>query len=139
MTHSPKELVYAQIHHEETDPVPYTLRWYEEEVAERLDDHYGSRAWRSWIDDAIRHVPGPCLVPDSASGPLDTDLYGSTWRVDLRPWHMVEPAIKEPSLKNYTFPDVDALFQPRLERRGPPLYQPASAPFPGRRLWFWPI
>jgi uroporphyrinogen decarboxylase len=110
-----KERVYAQIRHLETDPVPYTLRWYEEDVAERLDDHYGSRVWRSWIDSAIRHVPGPQLVPDDTSGAIYTDIYGSTWRVDLKPWHMTDPAIKAPSLKGFDFPDVNTLFEPGWE------------------------
>lgn len=107
-----KERVYAQIRHQETDPVPYTLRWYEEEVAERLDDHYGGTEWRGWIDSAIRTVTGPKLVPDDTSGARYTDQYGSTWQVDLKPWHMIEPAIKTPSLKDYVFPDVDVLFKP---------------------------
>lgn len=112
MTLSPKERVLAQIRHQETAPVPYTLGWYDEEVAERIDAYYGSAEWRSWIDNAIHKVPGPRPMPDSAAGPQCTDVYGSTWRVDLRPWHMIEPAIKTPSLETYTFPEVDSLFDP---------------------------
>ena len=112
MSISQKERVYAQIRHQETEPVPYTLHWSEQEVAERLDDHFGSPALRSLIDNAIRQVPGPDLVPNNTSGTHYSDIYGSTWQVDLKPWHMTDPAIKTPSLKGYVFPEVDALFEP---------------------------
>ena len=115
MALSPKERVLAQIHHEETDYVPYTIR-YEECVAERLDAFYGSDEWRRRIDDAIRRVPGPRLVLiEEAADPYYTDPYGTTWRADLRPFHLVEPALKTPSLEGFAFPDVDDLFTPELK------------------------
>ena len=98
----------AQIRHHETDFIPYTLGW-EGDVAERLDAHYGSAAWRDLLDSAIRHVPGPNLVVDTNAGPLFTDVYGSVWRVDRRPWHLEQPALKEPSLQGYAFPEVGPL------------------------------
>lgn len=106
---TPRDRVLAQIRHRETDPIPYTLGW-EGDVGERLDAYYGSAAWRDLIDNAIRHVPGPNLVVDTSAGPLFTDVYGSTWRVDRRPWHLQQPALKEPSLQRYTFPEVGPLF-----------------------------
>jgi len=36
----PREIVLEQIHHGETNPVPYTLS-FEEEVGRRLDRHFG--------------------------------------------------------------------------------------------------
>jgi uroporphyrinogen decarboxylase len=105
----------AQIAHRETRPVPYTLG-FEGDVAERLDAHYGSARWRALLDNAIRHVPGPsALGVNSGAGPLVRDAHGTTWRVDRRPWHLAEPAIKEPSLKGFDFPSMDTVFDTTWE------------------------
>jgi uroporphyrinogen decarboxylase len=83
-------------------------------VAERLDDYYGSDAWRSLVDDAIRQLPIPSigLLVDIEAGRYFTDLFGSTWRVDLRPHQLVEPALKEPSLDGLKLPEIDDCFDP---------------------------
>jgi len=114
MSLTPKERVLAQIRHQETDYVPYTLR-FEGDVAERLDVHYGSDAWRSLVDDAIRRLPGPGLEVYQTGEPYYTDLYGSRWQVDHRTFHLVEPALKAPSLEGFTFPDREAIFKPSWE------------------------
>lgn len=115
MSRSPKEMVYAQIHHEETEVIPYTLG-FEGNVAEQLDETYGSDAWRSLLDNAIQHVPSPELVVDWDQGPLATDDYGTTWRIDQRPFHLETPALPEPTLDGYEFPDVDDLLARRWDK-----------------------
>jgi hypothetical protein len=100
---SPKDHVLAQIHHQETDHVPYTID-YEESVAERLDAFFGSDEWRGRIDNAIRHLPRPNVSLADAPGPYFTDRYGSTWRVDRRPFHLVEPALKKSSPSSLSAP-----------------------------------
>ena len=35
------------------------------------------------------------------------DAFGSLWRDDRRPWHLVEPALPEPSLDGFGFPTAD--------------------------------
>jgi uroporphyrinogen decarboxylase len=114
-----KERVTAQIQHRQTDHIPYTFQGFEGDVAERLDGYYGSPDWRDLVDDAIRKLPAPStgLGVDVESGPYFTDLYGTTWRVDLRPHQLVEPPLKEPSLDGYTFPSVDDCFDPDWEER----------------------
>ena len=107
LTH--KEMVVAQIHHQETDCIPYTLG-YEEDVAKRLDTYYGSPDWRHLVDNAIQRVPGLNLVVDETAGAYYTDLYGSTWRLDRRPYHLDKPALKSPSLDGFTFPDLETVF-----------------------------
>ncbi len=87
---SPKELVSVQIQHHETGAMPYTLD-FEGDVATRLDAYYGSPAWRSRIDDAIRHISNPAttlLYMDETAFPQTTDMYGTTWRLDRRPFHL---------------------------------------------------
>ncbi len=109
MSLTPRERVIAQIAHQETDYLPYTLGW-EGDVDERLDAHYGSTAWRVLVDQSIRHIPTPNLAWEETGEPLYTDHFGTTWRLDRRPAHLEEPALKEPSLCGYTFPDLDALY-----------------------------
>ena len=104
-----KERVSAQIEHRETDHIPYTIG-FEGDVAERLDSHYGYTEWRALIDNAIVRIPVPELVIDDTAAATHTDRFGSTWQVNRRPFHLVEPALKTPSLKGYVFPDIDALF-----------------------------
>jgi uroporphyrinogen decarboxylase len=115
MSLSPKEMVYAQIRHEETEVIPYTLG-FEGDVAERLDGYYGSDAWREVLDNAIRRIPSPELVVDWDRGPLVTDDYGTTWRIDQRPFHLETPALPEPTLDGYTFPDVDTMLAKQWDR-----------------------
>lgn len=117
MNLTPRERVLAQINHRETDFVPYTLR-FDDGVENRLDAYYGGSAWRSLIDNAIYRMNGPRLsILEEATGDTYTDPYGSTWRLDLRPFHLIEPALKEPSLKGYRFPDADSLFAPDWKQR----------------------
>jgi uroporphyrinogen decarboxylase len=111
MTLTPRELALARIAHRETDVTPYTLG-FEGDVAERLDVHYGSSAWRARLDDAIRRAPGPNLVVDTAAGHTTVDLYGTIWQVDRRPFHLLKPALPEPTLAGYVFPDVTSAFPP---------------------------
>ena len=118
MSLTPRERVLAQINHQETDAIPYTIG-FEGDVKERLDDHYGSDAWRDLVDPAIRGVtiPSVGLLVDLDHGDTYTDLFGSTWRVDRRPMRLIDPPLKEPTLDGYEFPDADACFEPDWEPR----------------------
>jgi uroporphyrinogen decarboxylase len=108
---TPKDRVLAQIQHQETDYIPYTLR-YEESVAERLDGYYGGDEWRRHVDEAIQRLPNPSVSISEAPGPYYTDRYGTTWQVDRRPFHLVEPALKSPSLEDFSLPGVEELLTP---------------------------
>ena len=93
MNLTPKERVLRQINHQETDPVPYVLR-YEGDVAERLDAHYGSDGWRYLVDSAILRLDFTHLDIDKSGAKYYTDLYGSTWKVDHRTPLLTDPALK---------------------------------------------
>jgi uroporphyrinogen decarboxylase len=112
MNFTPRERVMAQIQHHETDRLPYEIR-FEGDVEARLDAHYGSPAWRDVLDCDIVRVKGANLimleVPNARSY---TDPYGSVWRTEGRPYHLIEPPIKTPSLDDYRFPELDAVFEP---------------------------
>ena len=112
---TPRARVLAQINHEETDYVPYTLR-FDGDVAELLDEYYGGPAWRGYLDDSIRRLPGPPLEVARTDTSEFVDPYGSLWRVDQRAFHLVEPALKSPTLSGYTLPSVDDILRPGWEQ-----------------------
>jgi uroporphyrinogen decarboxylase len=118
MMQTPRERVIAQIEHRETDPVPYTLL-FEPIVEKRLDAHFGGPIWQARMENAIVHVPG--LTADTyverTSAPETRDLYGSLWRWSDDFPHLIEPAISQPSLQRFTFPEMETLFAPGWKER----------------------
>lgn len=115
---TPKERVVAQIEHRETDFIPYTLSFeidpnktIENDVLERMNAHYGNDSWQSKLDDHVVRIDAGILgmVPDSGTA-ISVDKYGTEWRADKRPWHMTKPALEKPDLSEYTFPEIDSLF-----------------------------
>ncbi len=110
MSPTPRELVLAQLDHQETAYVPYALG-FEGDVMERLDAHYGTTTWRDRVDNHIRGVAGADLgTPAYRDEPLVTDLHGNVWRADRRPVHLEKPVLAEASLDGYAFPSLDQVF-----------------------------
>lgn len=105
----PRDLVLEQIRHRETRPIPFTLG-FEGDVAERLDEHYGGRAWRERLTPYVVNVS---IVGVNWTGDerLDErrfrDPFGTVWRTDLRPAHLETPGLAEPSFDAYDFPTPD--------------------------------
>lgn len=106
-----KERVIAQIQHQETDWVPYTLA-FEGDVAERLDVHFGGPAWRAILDSAIVRFPMSHMDSPAGGALLARDYYGSVWRTDRRPFHLEQPALEQPTLHGFSFPTLETLFSP---------------------------
>ena len=112
---TPREIVLEQIYHRETETVPYTLT-FEENVGERMDQHYGGTAWREKLIPYIISCSGidrrKC---EPISEGLEKDPFGTVWRTDRRPFHLEEPGMKEPSFKGYDFPTADVFANPTLK------------------------
>jgi uroporphyrinogen decarboxylase len=111
--------VEAQILHRETDFVPFAKLAFEGDVAGRLDAFFGGAAWRGVVDrlnhirDITEDVPlRTWRDPQPGRDGLRTDLFGSLWRTDARPWHLERPALGEPDLSGYRFPRADEFFPP---------------------------
>jgi hypothetical protein len=103
----PRDLVLAQIDHRETHPVPYRLG-FEGDIAEQLDTHYGGPAWRARLTPYIVTVGGIDTVQWERIDAVHLrDVFGSLWRDDRRPWHLVEPALKKPTFEGFAFPSAD--------------------------------
>ncbi len=125
MTMTQKERVIAQIKHEETDMVPYHLTFDPgSNIEERLDDYLGSNSWRSKLDNAIFQLPLPSTAINLELGASHyVDAYGSEWRLDLRPFSLEKPALAEPTLDGYKFPEVKDLFDEGWEERILPIIE----------------
>ena len=113
---NPGEIFRAQIEHQETETVPYTLS-IEEGIDQELDEYYGSAAWRESIQTFQQHVS---IVDNRMRFPTDTpdvvkDVWGSIWRLDRRPEHLEQPGLLEPSFANYRWPAPEEFFLPEAE------------------------
>ena len=112
---NPREIVLEQIHHRETEQIPYTLA-FEPEVEVRLDEHYGGKAWR---ERPIRYIVHCGSVASPPNEQIDAahyrDAFGTVWRTDKLPSSVVEPGLKAPTFQGYTFPSVDAFLDPAVK------------------------
>lgn len=112
-TMTPKERVIAEIKHKETDFIPYALGFDEAgEVVERVNSYYGGNFWQDKIDNHIVHIPVAHFGIDLESEKtFSTDMYGTLWRVDKRPFHLEKPALNKPTLSGYEFPGIEAFLE----------------------------
>jgi uroporphyrinogen decarboxylase len=103
----PREMILEAIHHRQPPVVPYTFSC-EESVAERLDKHYGGKHWRQKHRAFMQNVGAISTMrklPTQTEG-LQVDPYGTTWRVDRRPFHLETPALPNPSFDGYKWPAI---------------------------------
>ncbi len=114
---TPRDIVLAQIDHSPTDSVPYTLG-FEEVVAERITQHYGSDSWRETLVPYIRWCCGIDRAKKVHKDPVrHRDLFGSVWRVDRRPYHLETPALPSPSFDGYDFPAGGDFVEPGMKEK----------------------
>ena len=113
---TPREIVLAQINHEETHPVPYTFGCDDVALSEQLQQHYGRQFWNTMFVPYIRNVGGiDVLNRESINETHARDIFGTLWRLDQRPWHMETPGLKSPSFEGYSFPTPDQFVNPMLK------------------------
>ena len=109
-----RETIIEQISHRETKPIPYTFHL-EDNVAERLDAHYGGPDWRKRIVD---YMADYSCIDNSKEGSVpgkprfSRSAYGTVLRWDMPPFHIVEVPLTEPSFDNYEFPPIDIFLDP---------------------------
>ena len=109
---TPREIALSQIHHEETHPVPYSLG-FEGGTDKQLDEYYGTTSWRERL---VPYLAGVGYIDTTRDERVDDshvrDGFGGLWRTDQLPAHLEEPAMREPSFDNYTFPSPDVFHDP---------------------------
>lgn len=107
---SQREIVKSVFRFIELRPVPYSLhglQYNEGGMAQRLDEYYGSRAWRDLLQDSLdAQMVGfyKELYPDGRA--LDT--FGVLLQRGAA-HHVIRYPLTGPSLKGYQFPDPETL------------------------------
>ncbi len=113
----PRDVIHAQIHHQETPVVPYTLP-FEDEVGSRLDAHYGGAGWRDRLVPYMVTVQAVDTdIKEDIDGVHVRDAYGGIWRTDRRPWHLETPPLAEPSFEGYGFPAPEVFYRPAWKEK----------------------
>jgi len=104
---TPGDIIRAQINHQETTRVPYTLA-FEEGVDARVDEHFGGNSWRDRVVPYMTQCGGVARAPrEDIDDTHYRDAFGTLWRTDELPSSVVEPGLKVPSFQGYAFPTVD--------------------------------
>lgn len=117
---TPKERVLAQLHHEETDYLPYELG-FDGDVFERVSEYFGGKGWWERVEifferpnpGTLSHSPPAATL--NAAGTHTTDVYGCVWRVDRRPMHLEKPVLAEPDFDRLRFPTEEQVFPPGFD------------------------
>ncbi len=108
-----RERVRAQLRHQPTDYVPYAGLGFDPQVQQRITAQLGGGAWL----DALRardhshniNHRNTIFLDDWAAakhGSEYVDAFGTTWRVDRQAYHILRPALVEPTLTGYRFPEA---------------------------------
>ena len=111
-----RDIISNQLRHIETPIAPYTIG-FEEDVARRLDAHYGTPDWRKRIRKFITSVG--CVNTERKDPISEThrrDPYGALWRMDRRPWHLETPPLTQPNFDGYVFPKAEEFFMPERKK-----------------------
>ena len=118
-----RERVHAQVRHQQTDYCPYGGFGFDADVQRRITERLGSERWLEMVrsHDHIQNINHrtDIFLDDwavSKTAGEHVDLFGTSWRVDLQAYHIVRPALLEPTLKGYHFPNVSKFLPPGWER-----------------------
>lgn len=101
-----RERVIQALNFQQTSLLPYTLPM-EPEIISMLNKYYGSTNWQTQIHNHIGLVRMPALGLPVADQTQIIDLFGSTWRTDHNPAHLIQPVLSQPSLDGYRFPTLE--------------------------------
>jgi len=106
----PRDVVYRTLRHEQPAACPYYI-WVNKEMIAPLAKHYGTEQFIGSANDitifagsytALKEVLALAVSED---GDFFVDEYGTQFRRG-NIHHVERPALVEPSLKNYAFPDL---------------------------------
>ena len=117
------ERVHAQIRHQQTDYCPYGGLDFDADVQRRITERLGGEQWRAMVKshDHIHNINHrtDVFLDDWAIAKIGNehvDIFGTCWRVDREVYHMLRPALPEPTLEGYRFPGVPQFLPPGWER-----------------------
>ena len=100
----PKQLVYEAINHKETKFLPYTIE-FETETIDKYKEYY-----EIWEKKILNHILSVAPIDTEKRKKINDkyviDIYGSIWRIDLKPMHLEKPALTKPNFDDYKFPEI---------------------------------
>ncbi len=99
---NPRKIVLEAVAHRETDVIPYILS-IDLEVKEKLDAYYGGPENFPQHETFFAGTGCEWRGAESLPGNRFRDKFGVIWR-EGNIFHIVEPALKEPSLKGFECP-----------------------------------
>lgn len=111
-----RDRVIQALNYQETPTLPYTLP-IEPEIAQMLNLHFGDPGWQTLVQNHIAPVRNAALSLPVADQAQIVDLFGSTWRTDHNPAHLIKPVLSQPSLENYQFPSIDDFWDEDILQR----------------------
>jgi uroporphyrinogen decarboxylase len=92
---------------------PYSVGFDSWELQEKVNKYYGGN-WR----DKIRHfINTPFWMSTTREVAIEgraghnIDVFGTIWRTDSSSWHIVTPALPEPTFKDFKFPTIGDFIQ----------------------------
>jgi uroporphyrinogen decarboxylase len=100
---TPREIVLQAVTHHETDVIPYILS-IEPDVKKRLDAHYGGPEKFPKHSVFFASAGFNWRAKDLPGGGF-RDVFGVEW-MQGNIFHIIEPLLKQPSLKGFTFPTL---------------------------------
>jgi len=101
---TPREIVYAAINHENTTPIPYLLS-ISPEIQQELNEYYGGAEKFPKTTSFFAFSGCDWKGNETLPGNRFRDRFGVLWQ-DGNIFHIVEPILKEPSLRGYRFPEL---------------------------------
>lgn len=110
-----RDYVINQIEHQETTPVPFSLP-VDPEASAKL-----SQALPEWRKRIANYFEFVFRIDTDRRRIIDqkylVDAFGGKWRHDCKPRHLEKPAIPEPTLENYRFPDWTVFTNDQTENK----------------------
>lgn len=102
---TPRQVVLDAVAHRETPVIPYDVTHIDPVVLEKLYAHYGGAENFPQHDVFVVHASYNWEGNDRLPGNRFRDTFGVVWQQG-NIFHIVEPLLKEPTLKGFNFPTL---------------------------------
>ncbi len=109
----PRDLVKLAFQFQEHPEIPFSFNASPDQEA-GLTAHYGGESWREKVRPYLAYITGvdnflSLAGMEDLPGGLTRDILGCVWKLGST-HHLVEPPLKQPSLRGYQLPDLDDYF-----------------------------
>ncbi len=102
---TPREIVYEAISFRATEVIPYIISFENEEIKRRLEEYYQGKDKSLEYEEFLVFRGVNWRGEEGETCGRFRDIFGVEW-VEGNIFHIVEPVLKEPTLKGYRFPST---------------------------------